>query len=111
MRPLNLIFISNSLKPLGLIVLFILSAFQFGSGTIDNELKRKAWNVLATKCNSCHRKQNPFMVFNERNMNKRASKIYKAVFIQKRMPKGKENKLSEKEYLALQQWILTLNIE
>ena len=60
-------------------------------------------NLLEAKCNFCHRKQNPFMVFTKRNANKRANKIYEQVFVKKRMPKG--GKLSESESELLKNWL------
>jgi len=79
--------------------------------TVDNEnLKKKAFSILENKCNSCHRRQNPFMIFKEKNMSKRAEKIYKMVFVEGRMPKGNEIKLSESEYKTLKQWLSAENI-
>lgn len=63
--------------------------------------------ILETKCNQCHRRQNPFMIFKERNLEKRAKKIYRQVFELKRMPKGDEYTLTEKEYRTLRQWLKT----
>jgi len=75
-----------------------------------NTLQREALEILQTKCNICHRKQNPLMVFKEKNMSKRAKKIYKQVFIEKRMPKGDEIRLSNEEYIALEKWLFTQEI-
>ncbi|MCB0644483.1 MAG: hypothetical protein KDC44_22720, partial [Phaeodactylibacter sp.] len=69
-----------------------------------DDLKTEAFRVLELKCNSCQRKQNPFMVFNEKNMVKRAPKIYKAVYVDRRMPKGDDIKLSDQEYDTLKEW-------
>ncbi|MEO1054907.1 MAG: hypothetical protein AAFX87_30010 [Bacteroidota bacterium] len=78
---------------------------------LHNEaLKAEAFEILNTKCNTCHRKQNPFMVFNKKNMEKRASKIYKAVYIQKKMPKGNDIRLTNEEYTTLKKWLFTQNI-
>jgi len=73
-------------------------------------LSQEAFEILEAKCNVCHRKQNPFMVFSEKNMEKRASKIHKQVFITKRMPKGNETKLTSYESSILKQWLIKLNI-
>ena len=70
-------------------------------------LKEQAFEVLETKCNVCHRRQNPFMVFKLNNMDKRAPRIYRAVFVQKRMPKGNDIRLTAEEYAALEQWLKT----
>jgi len=76
----------------------------------NDELKALAFEVLNTKCNVCHRKQNPFMVFNERNMVKRANKIYQQVYLEKRMPKGNETKLNPQESITLKKWLKTQKI-
>jgi uncharacterized membrane protein len=70
-------------------------------------LKQEAFKILDAKCNVCHRKQNPFMVFKEKNMSKRASKIYQMVFVERRMPKGEEIQLTKSEYNTLEQWLKT----
>ena len=77
----------------------------------DDQLKKLALDILDTKCNTCHRKQNPFMVFNAKNMTKRASKIYRQVFVEKRMPKGSKVQLSDQEYTNLKEWLNTQNIK
>lgn len=74
------------------------------------ELKKEALKILELKCNVCHKKQNPFMVFKEKNIEKRASKINQMVFIERRMPKGDEIKLSKEEYTQLKNWLASLNI-
>ena len=83
-----------------------------GSYAMDNNevLKREAFEILDSKCNVCHRKQNPFMVFNEKNMVRRAKKIYKMVFIERKMPKGNEIKLTNAEHAKLEKWLFTQNI-
>ena len=73
-------------------------------------LKKEAFTILNTKCNVCHRKKNPFMVFNEKNMSKRAKKIYQMVYVQRKMPKGTDIKLTNEEYFTLEKWLFTQNI-
>ena len=73
----------------------------------NDTLKRAAFQVLETKCNVCHRKQNPFMVFKEKNLEKRAPKIYQMVFVERKMPKGDEIKLTNEEYATLEKWLFT----
>ena len=77
----------------------------------DEELKHSAFQILDTKCNVCHRKENPFMLFKESNMTKKAKKIYQVVFIEQRMPKGKDILLTKHEYLTLKKWLNTQNID
>lgn len=73
-------------------------------------LKAAAFEVLNAKCNVCHRKQNPFKVFSLKNMEKHAPKIYKQVFVYRRMPKGDRIKLTEEEYETLKKWLKSRNI-
>lgn len=99
----------------------ILSSFETATRThsigllVENHTtatpQSEALEVLRHKCNVCHRKQNPFMVFNERNMVKRAKRINRAVFIQKRMPKGDLVKLSNDEYDILKAWLNQISIK
>ncbi|MCZ4410304.1 hypothetical protein O3Q51_15925 [Cryomorphaceae bacterium 1068] len=77
----------------------------------SDPLKNRAYNILDSKCNVCHRKQNPFMVFNLKNMDKRAKKINKNVFELQRMPKGDEIKLTAEERETLKNWIQSLNLK
>ena len=72
-------------------------------------LKQETINILEAKGNNCHRKQNPFMVFSLKNMERRAPKIHKQVFVTKRMPKGNQVKLSSNEYTILKEWLNQLN--
>lgn len=80
---------------------------------LPQELQHNAQNkqvleILQTKCNTCHRKKNPFMVFNEKNMDRRALKIEKQVFDLKRMPRKDGTPLTFQEYATLKSWIETL---
>lgn len=70
-----------------------------------DDLKKEAFSILNNKCNSCHRKQNPFMIFTEKNMTKRVTKINKQVFELKRMPKQNGTPLTQEEYAILKSWI------
>jgi uncharacterized membrane protein len=74
---------------------------------ISNVLKAAAFKILNTKCNVCHRKRNPFMIFNQKNMVRRAPRIYRAVFVDQRMPKGDEVRLTKEEYTILKKWLNT----
>lgn len=77
---------------------------------VNDELQRQAFKILDGKCNVCHRKKNPLMVFSLKNMAKRASKIYKQVFVKRRMPKGNEIQLTSKEYATLEKWLHSQNL-
>jgi len=44
-------------------------------------------------------------------MGRRAGKIYKMVFVEKRMPKGNQTQLTPQEYALLKKWLLTENIK
>ena len=76
----------------------------------NNMLKKQAFKILDTKCNVCHRKQNPLMIFKEKNMSKRAKNIYKMVFQEKKMPKGNDIRLTNEEYSTLEKWLFTQEI-
>lgn len=73
----------------------------------NDTVQSKALSVLQQKCNICHRYKNPRKVFTEKNMNGLAQKIYKQVFVKKRMPKGKAIQLSNKEKQILLKWLET----
>ena len=76
----------------------------------ETDLKEKAFEILDAKCNLCHRKQNPFKIFSQKNMNKHAPKIHKQVFVLRRMPKGDSIKLTIEEYQTLKKWLQSQNI-
>ncbi|MCW3465993.1 hypothetical protein [Chitinophaga nivalis] len=71
----------------------------------EDELQEKALLVLKTKCNTCHIRNNPFKVFNSRNMNRHAAAIYEQVFVKGRMPKGTEVTLTAAERDILRSWL------
>lgn len=73
----------------------------------ENPKKTAALKILQNKCNVCHKKRNPFMIFKLKNMDKRAKRIYKQVFVKKRMPKGDDIKLTLEEYKILEEWLKT----
>jgi len=67
--------------------------------------QQQAYTVLSNRCNSCHQAENPSKFFTIKNMNQFAKKINRQVFFWERMPKGKENDLTEKEKQILKTWI------
>jgi uncharacterized membrane protein len=75
-----------------------------------SELKLEAFAILDAKCNVCHRKRNRRMVFTLENMEERAPKIHKQVFVKKRMPKGKNNILTVEESRSLRKWLISQSI-
>ncbi|MEQ8878855.1 MAG: hypothetical protein RLQ12_04440 [Cyclobacteriaceae bacterium] len=87
-----------------------LNLSAIGWSSYEKELGQEALTVLESKCNVCHRKQNPLMVFKEKNIAKRASKIYRQVFLDKRMPKGDKIRLTPEEYQILEKWLFTQKI-
>lgn len=86
--------------------LLVLSASAWPS-EYETSLKEEAFAILEAKCNVCHRRQKPFMVFKLNNMDKRAPRIYQAVFVQKSMPKGEDIRLTTEEYDKLEEWLKT----
>ena len=75
----------------------------------QNIFREEAFNILRTKCNVCHVKKNKRKIFTRDNINWFAPQINTQVFIKRRMPKGKNNQLTEKEYQILSNWIKSLN--
>ena len=71
----------------------------------QEDLKVASFSILKAKCNVCHVKQHPRKVFTLDNMEELAPKIYKQVFVKKRMPKGKNITLTQEERQTLKQWI------
>jgi len=72
---------------------------------IDPEIQEAAFSILKTKCNVCHKYDNPSKIFTIDNMNEFSKKINRQVFIWKRMPKGDDIKLSKEEKDILKNWI------
>ncbi len=79
-----------------------------GAGQPDNDLKKAALGVLVQKCNVCHRSANPGRVFTAANMESLAPRIYKQVFVKRRMPKGRTVKLTGEEGQQLKSWLESL---
>ncbi len=73
--------------------------------------KIEATEILNTKCNVCHVKQNRKKVFTLDNMDAFAPKIHKQVIVKKRMPKGNKITLAESDYTTLKNWLKTINIK
>lgn len=73
-----------------------------------NKLQQTALSVLTQKCNVCHRTNNPGRVFTVDNMENLAPKIYKQVFVKRRMPKGRDIKLTVEEEQQLRDWLDTV---
>ncbi len=71
----------------------------------QNELTQETLTLLQNKCNVCHKRRNPRKVFTRENMEDLAPKIYKQVIMKKRMPRGKNNQLTAKEYALLEKWL------
>lgn len=74
----------------------------------DPKLKARALIVLQNKCNDCHRKKNKSVIFTKDNMNSKSRKIYKQVFVKKKMPK-EDVVLTTSERKDLQLWLDSLN--
>jgi len=102
MKSLNLILISF------IFLLINVNAIESNGALSDGLAQEKALQVLQTKCNTCHRKQNPLRVFKHKNMNRYSDRIYHQVFVWKNMPKGNEVKLSADEESVLKEWIQSI---
>jgi len=75
----------------------------------DNPIKEQAFRILEAKCNVCHKKKNKRRIFTYENMDGYRKRIDKQVFKWKRMPKGRDIKLTAEEYAQLKTWITSLN--
>lgn len=100
------------MKTRSIIIIIIISSWCLhgtgsNAGIPDNDLKRKALIILENKCNSCHSSRNPGRVFNRDNMEVYATKIYRQVFVKRRMPKGNAVKLTKEEQEILMHWLET----
>lgn len=78
---------------------------EYVSIAIAESSKERAFQILENKCNVCHEKRNKRRVFTMGNMDSWAEDVYKQVFVKKRMPKGKNIKLTSNEYQNLLTWI------
>ncbi|MGY6647959.1 hypothetical protein [Wenyingzhuangia sp. IMCC45574] len=86
----------------------LFSAEQSFQKSVENPYQKQALSILQNKCNTCHKKRNPFLIFKEKNMNRRAKRIKKQVFELKRMPKEGGVPLTKEEYGILKSWIESL---
>ena len=77
----------------------------YASNDSLDDPKSDAVQVLDNKCNVCHIRRNKRRVFSSDNMDTWVDDIYKQVFVKKRMPKGKKNKLTSQEYQIVLTWI------
>lgn len=98
-----------------ILILFMIGSQLTNEGrSVDPNLQTSTdmetvYNILNTKCNSCHKEKNPSKVFTVENMNGFAKRINKQVFVWKRMPKGNKIKLTNQEKAILKNWINTIN--
>lgn len=98
------------------IVLLIYRTNNIGKSTYstvitpqEEPLKKSAFTILRNNCNSCHAEKRKVTVFTFANMDRYSNAINQQVFIRRKMPKGRKNKLKEKEEETLKKWITTLN--
>lgn len=77
---------------------------------VQTGLKTAAFKILVKQCNFCHATKRRQDVFTMQNMDSLAIDINEQVFIKNKMPKGRKNKLSEQEVLALKNWLDTVVI-
>ncbi|MFK8162188.1 MAG: hypothetical protein AB8H12_06955 [Lewinella sp.] len=107
MRPLSTTLSSSTLLVLLFLLLPSISSKPPDTGAGQHPLRPAAFRILDAKCNGCHRKKNPFMVFKTKNMDKRAKRIYRAVYVQRRMPKADGTPLTAAESDSLRRWLQT----
>lgn len=77
---------------------------------VEIDLEKAVLSILESKCNVCHKRQNPFRVFKHKNLDKNAPKIKEQVFVKKRMPKGDKIKLTDQELTTLSTWLSSKNL-
>ncbi len=73
------------------------------------ELKKEVYFILNTKCNFCHVQKKNRITFTLDNMNNFSTSIEQQVFIKKKMPKGRKNKLNIAEEEKLKTWLNSLD--
>ncbi len=78
---------------------------EYVSIAVAESSKERAFQILENKCNVCHERRNKRRVFTMGNMDSWAEDVYRQVFVKKRMPKGKNIKLTSNEYQNLLTWI------
>lgn len=103
---LALIFFSSILSGFRFVPIAKPPAAFYTTGT-PTDTKTPALEILKTRCNACHVKQNPAKVFTSANMNLLAADINEQVFIKKRMPRGNRVRLTLDEYNTLKNWLIT----
>ena len=74
------------------------------------ELKKEAYLILNAKCNFCHTQKKNRVIFTLENMDSLSTSIELQVFINKKMPKGRKNKLTLVDEAKLKRWIESLKI-
>lgn len=70
--------------------------------------KVAAFTVLRQKCNTCHATKRRASIFTYENMDSLSKLIYSQVFIKQKMPKGRNNALTEVEEKQLKKWLSSL---
>ncbi|MFX0558312.1 hypothetical protein ACOCEA_16040 [Maribacter sp. CXY002] len=70
--------------------------------------KTAAYYVLTNKCNICHAAKKRQSIFTLHNMDSLSEAINLQVFIKKKMPKGKKNKLTLEDERQLKAWLNSL---
>lgn len=78
------------------------------TNSIQDSVRSNAFRVLEEKCNICHTTKRRVQNFTLKNMDSLVTEINSQVFIKEKMPKGKNNVLTEKEKNNLRTWINTL---
>ena len=72
---------------------------------LQKDLNEEAFDILRNKCNICHATKKRVPIFTRESMLSAAPEIYQQVFVKKKMPKGRNVKLTENETLILKRWI------
>ncbi|TLP80622.1 hypothetical protein [Maribacter sp. ACAM166] len=101
------------------LVVIVMLLFTYWNGKIDSStyigviehqdsLKVNAFIVLKNHCNSCHKIKRKASVFTLKNMTRYSNAINQQVFIKRRMPKGRTNRLAKTQEETLKIWLSSL---
>lgn len=85
--------------------LILTASFAQAQNTNNGVSDEEVMTILEEKCNVCHRKEQPFIIFKSKNLERNRKRIKQQVFDYKLMPKGDEIKLTESEKVLLMDWL------
>lgn len=78
------------------------------SNHFQHPVKTNAFAILRQKCNSCHASKKRTLIFTLENMDSLSKQIEEQVFLKKKMPKGRKNRLTLIEEEQLKRWLAAI---